>query len=63
MDLPKIGKPAERALLNAGIYNLEELATKSKAEIAELHGMGPKAIGVLENALTDAGLAFAGETA
>jgi len=55
---PKIGAPALRALLNAGITNLAQLAKYTKVEISDLHGMGPKALGMLEPAMKKAGFVF-----
>ncbi|MEZ4732976.1 MAG: alpha/beta fold hydrolase [Caldilineaceae bacterium] len=57
---PKIGAPALRALTGAGYHSLEELAHVSEANLAKLHGMGPKALGILRAALAAKGLAFAG---
>lgn len=57
-DLPKLAAPAQRALASAGIANLSQLARKSEAEIAGLHGMGPNALGKLEDALKARGLSF-----
>ena len=56
--LPKIGAPATRALANAGITSLRQVAERSRAELAALHGMGPKALGILEANLAEVGLAF-----
>ncbi|MDQ3541732.1 MAG: DNA-binding protein [Chloroflexota bacterium] len=48
-DLPAgLGKPAQRALAGAGI--------------TVLHGMGPKALGQLRDALSEYGPRFADET-
>jgi len=59
-DLPaKLGAPAERALSGAGIKNLKHLTKFSEAEIKQLHGVGPNAIGKLRRALADQGLSFA----
>ena len=59
-DLPaKLGAPAERALAGAGIKNLKQLTKFSEAEIKQLHGVGPNAIGKLRQALADKGLSFA----
>jgi hypothetical protein len=58
-DLPKTGEPARRALGTIGVTTLAELATHSRDEVAELHGMGPKGVQILEAALADAGLSFA----
>jgi hypothetical protein len=58
-DLPaKLGAPAERALAGAGIKNLKQLTKFSEAEIKQLHGVGPNAIGKLRQALAEKGLAF-----
>lgn len=54
----KIGAPAERALANAGITSFRQLATYSEAEIAALHGIGQKAIGMLKTALAAQHLSF-----
>ena len=60
-DLPKLAQPAQRALAGAGIQRLQQLTKFSEAEIKQLHGMGPKALGELRQALADRGLSFAGE--
>jgi len=44
-DLPKIGAPALRALHNAKIKSLKQLAKYPKAEIAKSHGMGEIGVG------------------
>ncbi|HVU14925.1 MAG TPA: DNA-directed RNA polymerase subunit alpha C-terminal domain-containing protein [Phototrophicaceae bacterium] len=59
-DLPKMSAPAQRALAGAGITRLDQLTTKREAEIAKLHGMGPKALRELREALAAHGLKFAG---
>lgn len=53
-----IGAPATRALTAAGFTNLEQLAGVPVAELAKLHGVGPKAIRVLGEALASCGLAL-----
>jgi len=59
-DLPRgIGRAAMRALALAGLYRLEQLPKVSEAELLKLHGVGPKAIGILRQALEEKGLAFA----
>jgi hypothetical protein len=50
-ELPKISAPATRALNNAGYTSLGQLADVSRAELAALHGMGPKALGIIDDAL------------
>jgi hypothetical protein len=55
-DLPKVGAPATRALHNAGYTRLSQLAEVPRAELAALHGMGPKALGIIQAALEERGL-------
>jgi uncharacterized protein YdhG (YjbR/CyaY superfamily) len=57
-NFPKIGKPATQALEAAGYTNLKQLTKVTEAEIAQLHGMGPKALGILREALNTEGLSF-----
>ena len=49
--------PARRALERAELESLEEVAAFPRAELAALHGMGPKALRTLDDALAAAGLA------
>lgn len=58
-DLPAIGSPATRALLAEGIRTLDDVARHSRRELATLHGVGPKALRILEEALSERGLTFA----
>lgn len=51
--LPKIGAPATRALNNAGFTQLRQLAGQPREELAQLHGMGPKALAIIESALNE----------
>lgn len=58
-DLPKgIGKPAERAFSNAGYFQLEDFTKITEAELLKLHGVGPKAVGIIRNSLAEKGLTF-----
>ena len=45
-----------RALTGAGYVSLSELAGVPRSELASLHGVGPKALRMLEQALADHGL-------
>jgi len=54
----KLAKPAQRALQNAGIDNLEQLSTYTETEIAKLHGIGKNAILILRQELSKKGLSF-----
>jgi predicted flap endonuclease-1-like 5' DNA nuclease len=59
-DLPDgLGQPAQWALAQAGISRPEQLTTFSEADIKKLHGIGPKALGKLRQALTAKRLSFA----
>ncbi|MET8041373.1 helix-hairpin-helix domain-containing protein [Micromonospora sp. NPDC005215] len=51
--LPKIGAPATRALHGAGYTSLRQLAGVPRSDLATLHGMGPKALGILQAALEE----------
>jgi hypothetical protein len=58
--LPRsIGAPATRALREADVTTLEQVAEHSAAELAALHGVGPIAIARLGEAMTEQGLGFA----
>lgn len=57
-NFPKIGRPATQALEAAGYTNLKQLTKVTEVELAQLHGMGPKALGILLEALTAEGLSF-----
>jgi len=50
-----VGGPALRALQNAGVRSVDDLARWSEADLAKLHGMGPKALGILRTALAARG--------
>ncbi len=45
--------------MNAGYTRLDQLTKVSEAELLKLHGMGPKALGVLRDALAATGRSFA----
>jgi deazaflavin-dependent oxidoreductase (nitroreductase family) len=59
---PGLSQPAQRALKAAGYTRLEQLAGVTEADLLKLHGVGPKAIETLRQALATQGLAFAGAT-
>ena len=50
--------PARRAFREIGIVNLVQLTQYQEAELLKLHGVGPKAIRLLREALAERGLAF-----
>jgi predicted flap endonuclease-1-like 5' DNA nuclease len=43
-DLPPIGRPANSALLQAGITSLAAVAALGRRELLAMHGVGPKAV-------------------
>ncbi len=57
-DFPNIGAPATRALEFEGYTTLKQLTKLSEAELAQLHGVGPKAIRILRDALKERGWSF-----
>ncbi len=55
-DLPRgIGAPATRALVSAGYTSLDALAGVQAADLAKLHGVGPRALEVLQEELEKQG--------
>ncbi len=55
-DLPRgIGKAATRALATAGITTLEQVAARPRSELLAMHGVGPKAIRILDETLEEQG--------
>jgi hypothetical protein len=59
-DLPPgLAKPARRALARAGYMQLEQFAKLTEAEVRDLHGMGPKALDLIRDALAAKGQTFA----
>ena len=56
--LPKIGAPATRALNGAGFTSHRSLAGVPREELSKLHGVGPKALRIIEDALDEHGLAL-----
>ena len=49
-DFPKLAKPAQRALQNAGFTQLSQLTQISEAAFSKLHGIGPNAVKALKEA-------------
>lgn len=55
---PAIGRPATRALHEAGFTDLGRLDGVPAADLLRLHGVGPKAVAVLRAALAERGLSL-----
>ena len=53
-----IGRPATRALNGAGYDRLAELDGVAEDDLLRLHGVGPKAVAVLREALAERGLSL-----
>ena len=58
-EFPQIGVPAFRALDSAGITHLSDLTKYTEKQMLELHGFGPKALGMLKARLSEKKLSFA----
>ena len=56
---PRTGAPALRALEAAGYEHLQQLDGVPMRSVLDLHGMGPKGIGALRDAMAGHGWAFA----
>ncbi len=54
----RVMAPAKRGLIAAGIVTLDDLATWTRADVGELHGVGPRALALLDDALAAAGRSF-----
>lgn len=54
----KIGEPAQRALLLMGIDTVEKCTEYTKKELLLLHGVGPKAIRMIESELIRQNLTY-----
>lgn len=53
-----LSQPALRALAGAGYTRLAQLSRIREADLAKLHGMGPKGVRILREALQLAGKSF-----
>ena len=56
---PRIGAPATGAVAAAGITSYDQLATWTERDLLALHGVGPKAVRILSEALDQRGSSFA----
>ena len=53
-----VAKPAQRALASGGYKSVDQLANAREEDLAALHGMGQKALGILRDALKIRGKTF-----
>jgi len=56
---PRIGKTALRVLALEGYTRYDQLTDATPARLLKIHGVGPEAIGILEEELAARGLSFA----
>jgi DNA-directed RNA polymerase alpha subunit len=54
-ELPNIGNVARRELGVNGIVTLEQVGQKTEKELLAIHGVGPKAVRILKEALAATG--------
>ena len=57
--LSLMSAPARGALVHAGVTTLVQLSQYSEKDILKIHGVGPKSLPTLRQALGEAGMAFA----
>ena len=58
-DLPAgIGRPAARALAAADITTLAEVSRRTERQLLAMHGVGPRAVRLLAEALHERGMGF-----
>jgi hypothetical protein len=62
-ELPRIGGPATRALAAIGVTRLKQVQQRRAGELLALHGVGPRAVGILRSALAEKGVSLRGERA
>ncbi len=61
-DLPNLGAPAMRALILTGFSSLEKVSKASEKDLLQFHGVGSKAIRILNDALKAKELTFKRKT-
>jgi hypothetical protein len=54
----RTGRPVQQALAVAKVKSLRDLSRLSERELLALHGVGPRGVVILRDALAQAGLAF-----
>lgn len=55
----ELDRPATRALTGAGITAIDDLSARTRKEVLGLHGVGPRAVQLLERHLAEAGHTWA----
>jgi len=54
----RVMSPAKRALLAAGLHTLAEVSEWRREDLAALHGVGPRALVLIDEAMASAGLSY-----
>lgn len=54
----KLSRPAHRAMAAAGIVTFADLAKRTRKDVADLHGVGPKTFVFLDPAMAEREVAF-----
>jgi hypothetical protein len=54
-----LSAPARRAISQAGFTKLDQLSEISEEDFRKMHGIGPKAVNLLLQAMQEKGLSFA----
>ena len=57
-EWPNIGAPAQRTLDREDIISFAKLKKFTEAELLALHGIGPKAVGILRDTMKKKGISF-----
>ena len=57
---PSLGQVATHALAHSGVTRFTDLTTVTRRELLAIHGVGPKAIRILDAELAARGMSFAG---
>jgi DNA-directed RNA polymerase alpha subunit len=56
--LHKLSNPAQRALANAGITDINQLSAWHEADFMKLHGTGKKGLQILKALMADRNITF-----
>ena len=51
----RVMSPAKRALLGAALHTLDDVAQWRREDLAALHGVGPRALELIDAALAETG--------
>jgi len=57
-DVLRIGAPAIRALASIGVTRIDQLAEQSRTQLLGLHGVGPRALRIIDEAFAARGMSM-----